>query len=370
MPSDVKRSSDRSEPPRQRGAAPPVRQLGAAGNRAVSRLLAPSDTGPVVQRDVVSDVEERMSYGAFDWAVTDQEAIDSLNDLATLPTAALATTMARLSATAKSRLLDNMPASARATSGFAKVLVAMGPAAVQPYVQNLLSYGVFDWAITDADAEAVFRIMVALQPAQQVALTRRLGAMFRHRLADNLQRSATIGDAEQAALRALFDATPDAELGTLKMWMHIRFRIEIGTQTSGAETAQEWDGPSLRRMYNVLQSLPPGAVERNPELARIDRYKDAGPAGGYYSGGDGRVAIGYGDIRARGGIVDPVQPGRCEHGRRAGAVAGAEPVRRRRPARGRSCRGHAGSAWRPRTASATRRAATGPPTVTVRDWPQ
>ena len=310
-----------------------------------------------------------MSYGAFDWAVTDQEAIDSLNDLATLPTAALATTMARLSATAKSRLLDNMPASARATSGFAKVLVAMGPAAVQPYVQNLLSYGVFDWAITDADAEAVFRIMVALQPAQQAALTRRLGAMFRHRLADNLQRSATIGEAEQAALRALFDATPDAEVGTLKMWMHIRFRIEIGTETSGAETAQEWDGPSLRRMYNVLQSLPPGAVESNPELARIDRYKDAGPAGGYYSGGDGRVAIGYGDIRARGG--SSTRPTR--------AVRAWASCRRR--CRGRTCSTAScgtrsvtpwtsGSAWRPRTASATRRAATGRPTATAPDWPQ
>ena len=184
----------------------------------------------------------------------------------------------------------------------------MGPAAVQPYVQSLLSYGVFDWAITDADAEAVFRIMVALQPAQQAALTQRLGATFRHRLADNLQRSATIGEAEHSALRALFNATPDAEVNTLKMWMRIRFRITIGTETSGSETAQEWDGPSLRRMYNVLQALPPGAVESNPELARIDRYKQAGPAGGYYSGGDGRVALGYGDIRARGGVVDPSNP--------------------------------------------------------------
>ena len=131
---------------------------------------------------------------------------------------------------------------------------------------------------------------------------------FRQRLADNLQRSATIGEAEHSALRALFDATPDAEVTTLKMWLRIRFRITIGTETSGSETAQEWDGPSLRRMYNVLQALPPGAVESNPELARIDRYKQAGPAGGYYSGGDGRVALGYGDIRARGGVVDPSNP--------------------------------------------------------------
>ncbi|CAM4065613.1 hypothetical protein KIPE111705_38790 [Kibdelosporangium persicum] len=273
-----------------------VAGLQGAGNAAMSRLLS-------VQRDVVSDVEDRMSYGVTDWAVTDTEAVESLNDLATLPGPALTAALGRLSQTAKTRLLDNLPSSARQTSAFTKVLVAMGPDAVQPYVDSLLSYGVFDWAITDEDAAGVFRILVALQPAQQTTLAQKLGSTSRSRLAENLARSSAIGEAEHGALRVLFDATPDAEVETLKLWMRLRFRIEFGTQTSGGEVAEEWDGASLRRMYNVLQSLPPGAVEGNPELLRIDRYQDTGPAGGYY-GSDRRIAMGYGDLRARDGVVD------------------------------------------------------------------
>jgi hypothetical protein len=104
----------RKHAPAQLAAA----QLLRAGNKSVRDLLAASGTpdGATVQRAVVSDVESRMSYGAFDWAITDEEAVDSLNDLATLPTAALGSAMGRLSSTAKTRLLDNMPASARATS--------------------------------------------------------------------------------------------------------------------------------------------------------------------------------------------------------------------------------------------------------------
>jgi hypothetical protein len=309
MDNDAQRTTHHNQPEERARTAPTVPPAGVAGlqgagNRALSGLLGANIT---VQRDVVSDVEDRMSYSATDWAVTDEEATESLNDLATLPAPALAAALGRLSQTAKTRLLDNLPASARATSAFTKVLVAMGPEAVQPYVDSLLSYGVFDWAITDSDAEGVFRILVALQPAQQATLAQRIGATSRARLAGNLARSATIGETEHSAIRALFDATPDTEVSTLKEWMHLRFRIEFGTQTSGSETAQEWDGASLRRMYNVLQALPAGAIEGNPDLLRIDRYQDSGPAGGYYDS-DRRIAIGYGDVRARDGVVDAANP--------------------------------------------------------------
>lgn len=92
---------------------------------------------------------------------------EALNLLAGLDQTALEDAMARLGDDYKSRLLDNLPASARQTSAYTRVLVAMGPAAVQPYVQSLLSYGVFDWAITDADAQSVFRIVMALQGPQR-----------------------------------------------------------------------------------------------------------------------------------------------------------------------------------------------------------
>ncbi|HEX2849315.1 MAG TPA: hypothetical protein VHN98_02125 [Acidimicrobiales bacterium] len=315
---DARRRAPADDGRRVAGAAR-AGDLGRAGNQALASLLrrghpaAPETPageagGPPVQRDVVSDVESKMSYGAFDWAVTDEEATDSLNMLASLPGPALSSALGRLSQTAKTRLLDNLPAAAKRTSAYTKLLVALGPGAVQPYVQSLLSYGVFDWAVTDDDADQVFRIMVALGPAQRTTLVQKLGPLFRGRLAGNLARASVMGDAEHDTLRALFDATPDTETSTLIAWIKARFRIDVGTQTHAGETGQAWDGASLRRLYNVLQSLPPGAVENNPELLRIDRYKDPGPAGGYY-GSDRRVALGYGDIRARDSVADASNPG-------------------------------------------------------------
>jgi len=46
--------------------------------------------------DVVSDVEDKMSYGTFDWAITDSEATEALNELAALPAPGLADAMNRL----------------------------------------------------------------------------------------------------------------------------------------------------------------------------------------------------------------------------------------------------------------------------------
>ena len=265
-----------------------------AGNKAVSDLISRvhTDPGLAVQRDVVSDVEDRMSYGAFDWAITDSEAIESLNQLAALGGPALANAMTRLSQTAKTRLLDNLPDAARNTSAYTKVVVAMGPDAVMPYLTSLLSYGIFDWAITDSEAETVFRICLMLPAPQQLALVGKFDAKLRNRFADNLQREAAIGEKEQLLIRFLFDKTPDAEIETLKLWMTIRFRVKFGTESGSGEGALEWDGPSLRRMYNVLQALPAGAVEANPELANIDRYKNTTGAGGYYSGSSSQIAMG------------------------------------------------------------------------------
>jgi hypothetical protein len=284
----------------------------AAGNQAMSALLAQRSPVPTVQRDVVSDVEDKMSYGTFDWAITDSEATEALNQLAVLPAPGLADAMNRLSQKAKTRLLDNLPSAARATSAYTKVVVAMGPDAVMPYVTSLLSYGLFDWAITDSEAETVFRISMMLPPPQQLQLVNKFDAKLRRRFADNLQREATIGENEQALIRFLFDKTPDAEVDTLKLWMTIRFKVKFGTESGSGEGALDWDGPSLRRMYNVLQALPAGAVEANPSLSNIDRYKNTTGAGGYYSS-DGQIALGTKNL------TDTDQPG-------AGFTAVGDPL--------------------------------------------
>lgn len=249
----------------------------------------------VIQRDVVSEVESLLSYGTFDWAITDAEATEALAKLASLETAALADAMSRLGADFKTRLLDNLPASARQTSAFTKLIVAMGPAAVQPYVEELLSYGVFDWAITDEDANRVFRVIMALPGEQRGTLWGGLSADFRARLVDNLQRSATIGPDEQAGLKALFDATPDAEVAVLCGLMKLRFRITFQATEDSDETPMEWEAGGLRRMWDVLAALPPAHVEGNSALAFMERYAhDAGnSAGGYYASGRDNAAMAY-----------------------------------------------------------------------------
>lgn len=247
--------------------------------------------GNAVMRDAVSDVESLLSYGAFDWAITDAEATRALSILSGLSLPALTTAMGRLGQVYKTRLLENLPDSVKQTSGYTKVLVAMGPSAVLPYVRDLLSYGVFDWAVTDQDASEVFRIFRALPAASQATLTTSLGAKFRARLASNLQREATIGPDEQTLLRVLFDNTPEAEIDTLCRWVAIRFNLTVTSSTDDNGTA--WDKPGLRRCWDVLMMLPASHVENNADLKSLTRYR-AGSIEGWASD-EGEAAIGYGD---------------------------------------------------------------------------
>jgi hypothetical protein len=269
---------------------------------AVSSAVAAGGTAPIsagaataIQRDVVSEVEERLSYGALDWAITDDDAVEALNLLAGLDQTALAGAMARLGEDYKTRLLDNLPDSARQTSAYTRVLVAMGPAAVQPYIESLLSYGVFDWAITDADAQSVFRIVMALQGPQRGQLWNSLGADFRTRLVENLQRSATVGADEQGGLKSLFDATPDAEVDTLCALMKLRFRITFQATEDSDETPMAWEAGGLRRLWTVLEGLPATHVEGNSAFEFMERYAhEAGAsAGGYYASGRQNAAMAY-----------------------------------------------------------------------------
>jgi hypothetical protein len=246
--------------------------------------------GGSIMRDAVSDVQDALSYGAFDWAVTDADATRALSILAGMSQPNLVAAMGRLEQKYKTRLLDNLPDAAKRTSGYTRVLVAMGPAAVRPYVANLLSYGVFDWAVTDADAAEVFEILKALQTAQQTHLVTQLGATLRSRLASNLQRVSVIGPTEYAVLRVCFDATPDNEINTLCHWVALRFHLTVGATSDSTGVA--WDKAGLRRCWDVLQVLPPEHVENNTDLKSLTRYRSGSIEG--WASDRGEAAIGYG----------------------------------------------------------------------------
>lgn len=287
---------DLHPPPVQRTIAR-LHQDTAPADEARAAIAGTSATAAerAIQRDERTDVESLLSYGALDWAVTDADAVEALAILAALSPARLATVMASLGQEHRTRLLENLPDSAKQTSGYSKVLVSMGPAAVEPYIQDLLSYGIFDWAVTDADAQSVFRIVLALQASQQRQLWTKLGQSFRARLVANLQRSAAVGPDEQAGLQSLFDATPDAEVSTLCALMKLRFRITFQATEDSNETPMDWEANGLRRMWTVLESLPPAHVEGNSALEFVERYEhDAGSsAGGYYGSRRENVAMGY-----------------------------------------------------------------------------
>ncbi len=278
----------------------------SGGSASVSTAV-----GGSLMRDAVSDVEALLSYGAFDWAITDDEATQALGILAAMPTAQLNGAIGRLGQTYKTRLLENLPEAAKRTSGYTKVLVAMGPDAVLPYVSGLLSYGIFDWAVTDAEAAEVFQIIKALPAAQQGTLANRLGATFRSRLASNLKRVSVIGPDEYAVLRVMFDSTPAAEVDTLCNWTALRFNLRVTSSTDS--DGAPWDKRGLTRCWDVLAALPPEHVESNGDLKSLTRYRTGGGISGWASN-SGEAAIGYGDTTDLAGATNQSQAGDPLHG--------------------------------------------------------
>ncbi|HMG51858.1 MAG TPA: peptidoglycan-binding domain-containing protein, partial [Kofleriaceae bacterium] len=169
------------------------------------KIIADKDKAAVAQRDhTIKEVDDLLSYGAFDWAITDAEATKALNLLGALPMSQLKVALTKINT---ERLLDNVPAKARRTPGFAKVIIAMGPAKFKPFVNELLSYGILDWAIRDSEVEVVCDILQALPAAQQVTFLQSLDAVKLSRLARNLSKGVQVSN---ELLKTIFKAIPDA----------------------------------------------------------------------------------------------------------------------------------------------------------------
>ena len=78
------------------------------------------------------------------------------------------------------------------------------------------------------------------------------------------------------------------------------------------EVGIEWGPKGLRRMWTVLEGLPPAAVEGNDMLASFERYAATGDsAGGYYRASDKQVGMKYGDDKVdtlNNSAADPGDP--------------------------------------------------------------
>jgi hypothetical protein len=249
-----------------------------------------STTGPVVQRDVVDDVRERLSYGLFDWAITDNDALISLTLLGRIPPADLPAALARLGSKYITRLLDNLPDAAKTGDVYKRLLDALGAQGVLPYTEDLLSYGLFDWAITDADVTRVFNTFVNLPPNAREPFLAGLNAAGRlGRLIDN----ATVGHhalyiqpwiatltpgaltpRQRQILRTIVENTSDDALDTLLLATHVRFNVTVGRGAiPGYPKPIDWKPDSLRKTYLTLDTLPEAHVAENANLIRFGQFE-------------------------------------------------------------------------------------------------
>lgn len=260
------------------------------------RVLAEREAEAVAQRETtVDEVDDLLSRGVFDWAVTDGDARQSLEKLAGLPMAQLRVAVGQIDG---DRLLDNLPSSARKTEAFAKVIVAMGPDRYRGFIRELLSYGLFDWAITDGNVETVSEILAVLSADEQAEFLRSLEPIHVSRYARNMPR----GGASNEQLATLFQALPDSDLDALESVMEARFNLDMSSWFLPRlllGVGENWDADGLRRLWVMFEQLPPDHLENNEKLDLFLR-ESTDDGSGFYQEGLRAGVVSYSDVTERG----------------------------------------------------------------------
>jgi hypothetical protein len=245
--------------------------------------------GPVVQRDAIDDAREKLSYGLFDWAITDAEALDVLAMLGTIAPANLPAALTRLGSKYVTRLLDNLPDAAKTGDVYKRLIEALGVQGVLPYTEGLLSYGVFDWAITDADVTRVFNTFITLPAAAQEQFLGDLNAAGRlGRLIDNSTTGhhalyirpwiatltpGALTPRQRQILRTIVENTSDDAMDTLKLATQTRFNVTVGPATIPGYPPVNWQPGSLRRSYLILDTLPEAHIAGNRDLIKFGQFQ-------------------------------------------------------------------------------------------------
>jgi hypothetical protein len=242
----------------------------------------------VVQRDVADDVIDKLSYGLFDWAITDRESIDALALLGTLPDPDLAKTLAKMGNKFVDRLLDNLPDAAKTGEVYQRVIRALGVAGTMSYAKEQLDFGVFDWAITDAEVARVFNVFTTLPAAEQenflagLDSAKRLGRLLRNSGIGHFtlyivpwMRTLTRGrltDRQRAIMRTIAEESPDTPIDVLQQATEIRYDVVVGPTQMSGRTPSPWSAGKLRETYLALDHLPDAHVARNKELLRFGQF--------------------------------------------------------------------------------------------------
>jgi hypothetical protein len=138
----------------------------------------------------VDTIEDLLSYGAFDWAITDKEATKVFRLLGGLgDTQRVQMTVYQLDrGPFMDRFIDNVPGSVRASDKktFLRIISARQPEKNIKYVQEIMSYGVFDWKITDEEGRLAFAVIKTMPKDVRETFRKKDGGKWWDRMEGNL----------------------------------------------------------------------------------------------------------------------------------------------------------------------------------------
>jgi hypothetical protein len=148
-------------------------------------------------------VEELLTSRRLDGAISPAAAEEALRLLLGLPERELVAQLAKLDEVRKARLLSNLPLETKSTERYRRLVTALGPAGLLPYVSRLLSYTLFDWKIREYEIAEVRRVLAALPPDMREDLLHRLGdrqrARLERKLRDQTSQGPLLGQEEPGA---------------------------------------------------------------------------------------------------------------------------------------------------------------------------
>lgn len=309
----------------------------SSGTQEGQRLLAHELTHTIQQQAgltslklqcaVIDDVREKLSYAWNDWAITDADATEALALLGSIPPADLAKELKRLESKYVTRLLDNLPDTAKTGDVYRRVVQTLGPTGIQPYATEQLSYSFFlpDVVITDAEVTNVFNLFANLPAGEQEQFLANLNTAERlDRLIDNsnsghharyirpwiatlVKGGATLR--QKNILRVIVQNTGDDAIETIKLATEVRFKVDVRQSQVPGYPPVNWEPGSLRQTYLTLDMLPEAHVAANAQLLHLGQYKQPGEvtnttltpegkiatttstAAGFYSGSRKELAI-------------------------------------------------------------------------------
>lgn len=135
-------------------------------------------------------VDHLLTSHRFDGAISEGAAEEALRLLTEHNTAEaeLRHQLDRLDPAQRARLLAALPAATKKTERYRRLVTALGPEGLLPYLSRLLSYTLFDWKVREYEVIEVRRVLMALPPGPREDLLGRLGDRQRARLDRKLLR--------------------------------------------------------------------------------------------------------------------------------------------------------------------------------------